>query len=178
VLDGGAQAGSRAEGVAEQVGTAEVQALDDSGDVVAEALVAEVPIDVAGVAVALQFDGDHPAVHRQPVEQISRHAGQAEAAVHHDHGGATGAAALPVDVEAGDGGVPGAVGVGHLSLLSLCDLIAGTPDAAGANHRRPTPCGAFNLDARSADPSAALPADGVHISSARRHHRRSTDHCG
>jgi hypothetical protein len=80
MLDRAAQAGVAAEGVAQQVRLAEPEVIDQRGDVVAEVLVPELPVDVRGAAVPLQFDGDDPAVPRQLVEQIAEHAGQAVAA--------------------------------------------------------------------------------------------------
>ena len=65
------QAGLASQGVAEQVRLRQPEACDNAGDVVAETLEAEGPLDVAGVAMPLQFDGDHPAVTREGVEQFA-----------------------------------------------------------------------------------------------------------
>jgi hypothetical protein len=96
MLNGGPQAGACAQGVPEQVDPIELELVDECGDVIAERLEAEGAIDVAGVAVALQLDRDHPPARRQALEEISEHAGEAEAAVHHDERGAALATALPV----------------------------------------------------------------------------------
>jgi len=64
-------------------------------EVVTEPLVAEGPVDFVSVAVSLQFDGDHAALHGQLVEQLSEQAGQPEATVHHYKGGAASRSAVP-----------------------------------------------------------------------------------
>jgi hypothetical protein len=114
VLNGAAQAGAGTERVAEQVRLAKTELLDQTGDVVAERLVAEGPVDVAGVTVALQLNGDDATVRRQPLEQISELARQPEASVHNHERGSPGPATLPVQLDAIHRRVPGRTEIGHL----------------------------------------------------------------
>jgi hypothetical protein len=79
VPDRRAHACPRTQGAAQQIGRAEVQVVGQGGQVVPEGLVAEGAVDVAGVTVALQLDGDHPASLRQPVEEVAEHVDDAHA---------------------------------------------------------------------------------------------------
>jgi hypothetical protein len=94
--------------------------LDHPGEVVAEGFEAEGAVDVAGVAVGLQLDGDDLSLLRQLVEHLPRKCSKAIAAVGHDEGGPATAAALPVPVDNVDRRVPSCGMVGHLVFLVVC----------------------------------------------------------
>ena len=122
MLDGGGQACAGTGGVAEQVRSAESEVFDHPGEVVTEPLVAEGPVDFVSVAVSLQFDGDHAALHGQLVEQLSEQAGQPEATVHHYKGGAASRSAVPAS--------DGQRRRGRSEMIAVCD---------GSVPGRPTP---------------------------------------
>jgi hypothetical protein len=74
-------------------------------------------VDVAGVAMRLQFDRDHLALLRQLVEHLAEGIDHAEAAVHHDERGAATATALPIHLDPVDGCIPSGQRLSHLVLL-------------------------------------------------------------
>ena len=84
VPDGSAQGHSAPHGITQQIGFFEPEVLDQGSDIIRHGFEGHRAVDIGGVPMRLQLDGDDLAALRQCREQLIKHADDAQAAMQHN----------------------------------------------------------------------------------------------